>query len=646
MIGGNAPRQAIQAEIGDWLLTCLKNPQPGTKCRLQISLDGAAAEPDLVFDSLDSMISAMRLDHAGQAQFLRLVLMQVLPTFGLMADEKLAKAFGESLGRAPFLAGSATLCVVAGQSCPGLVLPAGCTIAAGDTALLIGSTCQFGRLIALEEWIGMDAGKVLEAVLTLDSPPVDARLLVVIKPRALICLSLSWNEFEDFGRLAAQFTRHASALPSLMALHAPPEILADMNSAIIRSQACAQAVQAVQAGACEFALSIGVMIWLPAGIFVSGWMHDPNHCLAAIHVLDHSLRDPDLGRQWLTHRALMEVRGSARPVTGFCGFVRRTDNAGWLHQTPLLVRLVNGEHHVVLADCGLLDLLGQRSALLGAVTPAALAGGGFAEVFGPAMAGLQDVIAPRSRLRGIRRFGKPSWRRTSIIIPLYRQLGFLRSQLLAFAVNAIVREQCEIIYVLDDPAPEGAVATILGGFAQFVELDLALAVMSENGGYARANNLGVEIANGAFLVLMNSDAPLLRPVAFRLHGLLSRSPAADFTMRALDVRRALSLVDQLVAPSLFLKTKFETHLADCPPITFVENGFVGRGASRHPSAFLPAPPRCEGHTVFGYFGKISAVKGLADLLEAAERLDRRGCSEFPSMSISMSISMGRNCSRI
>jgi glycosyltransferase involved in cell wall biosynthesis len=105
-------------------------------------------------------------------------------------------------------------------------------------------------------------------------------------------------------------------------------------------------------------------------------------------------------------------------------------------------------------------------------------------------------------------------------------------------------------------------------------------------------------------------------------------PAADFVMRRLAIARALSLVDHLVAPSHFLKTMFETHLADCPPITFVENGFVGLGSNRPAGAPCPPCPNHASPPVFGYFGNISAVKGLADLLEAAEHLDRRGHAGF------------------
>ncbi len=96
----------------------------------------------------------------------------------------------------------------------------------------------------------------------------------------------------------------------------------------------------------------------------------------------------------------------------------------------------------------------------------------------------------------------------------------------------------------------------------------------------------------------------------------------DFVMRELDVSRAVALVDHLLAPSFFLKEKIERHIRHCPPVTMIENGYVGP---------RDAPLKREtgnGPLVFGYFGNISAVKGLGDLLAAAKILQNRGRGDF------------------
>ena len=99
--------------------------------------------------------------------------------------------------------------------------------------------------------------------------------------------------------------------------------------------------------------------------------------------------------------------------------------------------------------------------------------------------------------------------------------------------------------------------------------------------------------------------------------------ATDFAMRALNIRNALGLVDRIVSPSDFLKRKFEAHISGLPEIVVVENGYLGDQA-----AAVPAPVGSAGDMAFGYFGNISAIKGLADLLDAAELIFETGRTDF------------------
>jgi glycosyltransferase involved in cell wall biosynthesis len=91
--------------------------------------------------------------------------------------------------------------------------------------------------------------------------------------------------------------------------------------------------------------------------------------------------------------------------------------------------------------------------------------------------------------------------------------------------------------------------------------------------------------------------------------------ANEFAMRALNIRNALSLCDRLVSPSHFLKQTFDRVLGNGDRITVVENGYVG-------SPVETTAHRSRGGRPlrFGYFGNIAAVKGLGDLLDAAELL--------------------------
>jgi len=100
--------------------------------------------------------------------------------------------------------------------------------------------------------------------------------------------------------------------------------------------------------------------------------------------------------------------------------------------------------------------------------------------------------------------------------------------------------------------------------------------------------------------------------------------ANDFAMRSLDIRNALSLCDSLVSPSYFLKGKLDEYLDVSTEISVVENGYLGSAptVTSRPETSAAAGP------VFGYFGNISAVKGLADLLDAADLLVESGEAEF------------------
>lgn len=99
--------------------------------------------------------------------------------------------------------------------------------------------------------------------------------------------------------------------------------------------------------------------------------------------------------------------------------------------------------------------------------------------------------------------------------------------------------------------------------------------------------------------------------------------ANDFAVRRLNIRNALSLCDVLVSPSHFLKETFDRYLAPSQEIAVVENGYLG--------ADIPPAGRRQASddtVVFGYFGNISAVKGLQDLLDAADLLIKDGTGNF------------------
>lgn len=115
------------------------------------------------------------------------------------------------------------------------------------------------------------------------------------------------------------------------------------------------------------------------------------------------------------------------------------------------------------------------------------------------------------------------------------------------------------------------------------------------------------------------DGPSLRDCPKCLPG---RS-ADDFALRTLDITNTIGLVDTLVSPSEFLKGMMERHLPPGRTIELVENGYIGEDAP------ALSRRRSDGDDiVFGYFGNIVAIKGLQDLLDAAEMLKAKGRRGF------------------
>ena len=97
----------------------------------------------------------------------------------------------------------------------------------------------------------------------------------------------------------------------------------------------------------------------------------------------------------------------------------------------------------------------------------------------------------------------------------------------------------------------------------------------------------------------------------------------DLALRRQNIAATLRLFDKIAAPSHFLKSKLESHLGIRPHIAFVENAYLGERACHS-----PARRREESDFVFAYFGNISANKGLADLLDAADILKATGRDGF------------------
>ena len=93
---------------------------------------------------------------------------------------------------------------------------------------------------------------------------------------------------------------------------------------------------------------------------------------------------------------------------------------------------------------------------------------------------------------------------TSLVIPLYRNLRFVRHQLAAFARDPMLR-QSELIYVLDSPEQRGEAEHMLRGLCGLTGLSVTLVIHGRNAGYATACNSGAAQATAPVLLMLNSD---------------------------------------------------------------------------------------------------------------------------------------------
>lgn len=241
------------------------------------------------------------------------------------------------------------------------------------------------------------------------------------------------------------------------------------------------------------------------GIFVKGWVRDPHQLTVGAHLVAAGVKPRRLNDIWLRFpRPDIDKHYDGR--AGTLGFVAFLPDAGAIRgQAKLELELGSGATLEILARPAQGTPVQLRDAVLGGVPPEQLTTDAIARVIAPAAVplheqhlasrGMPEVVQLGSRVK------KPIY---SIIIPLYRNLDYLRFQLGSFAVDGDMA-RAELIFVLDSPEQRADLVHFLSGLHQLYAMPMTILVMSANFGYAAANNAGAEIARGRYLVLLNSD---------------------------------------------------------------------------------------------------------------------------------------------
>lgn len=248
------------------------------------------------------------------------------------------------------------------------------------------------------------------------------------------------------------------------------------------------------------------------GVFACGWLRDPLGLVAGLALrgpgVEHAIPPGALhrvARPDLEGRFARAPLGGAGPRPGFLAHLCAADPAR-LAQWRLAVRLVGGEEIDLAAPPGLMPPAIARDLVLRAAHPDAVTPALLDDCIGPAAARLhRAALHEAAGAPELIAFGTALRRPTAtLVIPLYRNLRFLRFQLAAFARDPELR-RADLVYVLDSPEQRHEVEHLLRGMAAMLGLPLRLAVMPRNAGYAPACNAGAAVARAATLLFLNSD---------------------------------------------------------------------------------------------------------------------------------------------
>jgi GT2 family glycosyltransferase len=92
----------------------------------------------------------------------------------------------------------------------------------------------------------------------------------------------------------------------------------------------------------------------------------------------------------------------------------------------------------------------------------------------------------------------------SIVVPLYRRLDYLESQLADFANDPEIFRS-DLIYVLDSPEQSKELLYAAAQLFRIYRVPFRVAVMKRNAGLVGASNAGASIGRGRLLLLLHSD---------------------------------------------------------------------------------------------------------------------------------------------
>ena len=390
--------------------------------------------------------------------------------------------------------------VVEGMRTAIAVIPSRAKIASGDLLIAIDGSVTVGSFEHISPILMRDAPRQKLAAVRFPATPV-AQAYILVSDNGVIAVDAQIDRHESTDAFHATRTSGDADIVALMALAD-----GDAGPSLDRLTRRTSGPLPVRDDFYDLYFELTASVALENGLLLAGWFHDPDGLIESVTAIDPGLEKAAAEAHWATFGGVGNYGNGERPIKRFAAFLPRCRGTRVpLCAPPVRIALSNGESHLAFAETGKQDLVGKRTRILETITRNTFVGEQVTAIYGSALAPLQAAINDRQAVRENRSFGVRSRRKVSLIIPLYRETGFIRAQLMAFSADPFVRENCEIVFVLDDPLITGQVMGLLEGSTFVYPLDLTLVLLAVNGGYALANNFGAGAAAGEALVLMNSD---------------------------------------------------------------------------------------------------------------------------------------------
>ncbi|MGV3552889.1 glycosyltransferase [Rhizobium sp.] len=487
---GHQVRRSLDLAVEDSGLLALQT---------SFAIDEAALLASWRIVGLDELSALLQLSAGSATTLLDTIFRFVAQTLGLRRDPVLRSIFASILSEDGLSRGRIVAHAIEGLDTAICEVPTRLRLARGGLVIAFADQLVLGAVETVDDIYGDDGGRKIAAVDCTRTLPEGSAIVLTARGIAIAEIELrSYADPKVFNDALAPILPDAVNLAAMW----DEEACAALAAIGRREQAHVSVALPSQG----FRFEITHAASMDHGFFVSGWFLDLDGLLEEVLVIDHGLDDPSLTERWMLSPARTEIAGDLVAVQQFHAFFERRGETAAPANIAFRLHLHNGESHLAyFPDCRR-DKRSARAEILNSVVGGSgMSAEMLSRIFGPAVGRLQDTCNADQAVREVVDIGAPSSRRISLIIPLYREMRFMRSQLIAFNVDPFVQAHCQIVYVVDDPLIAQKVRNFLNGTPNVFSLDIRLVILERNGGYALANNFGVAQASGDVVVLMNSD---------------------------------------------------------------------------------------------------------------------------------------------